>query len=1304
MASNTMNFGPEWMRRFPARTSQSQPDLLARAPSPPPATPPLQDWGQPAPSAPQTAMPAFSYSSIAASNVRSHNGAPGSDTSASDTAVGGNSNSNGASFASDSLNPFKYSKELMLALYRPTGLPIEFERHEYMTSEESLAPMSTLPFSDHEIKLLSGNVNSEVARRTAQPGDNPLERPQGQRRESFSNSGDNSGRYDRSLDRSSSYSRNYDSKGHTTGIRPRTLNSDSRSHSFRRTEQVVVVEREREPEEDGLWNSPVGNAVGSFDANGVFRVTGVEGEELQPLAELEESPAAPSDGEAAGASPIEDDDFSGARTAIHHPIQAKEASFSDQGSEKPDVVLPVQSQQTAEFTGPIDHHGFSTTLLPDESAESFATRDLDEFPSFGAKQTLNAQLPPAPVSEPAFQALPAEMSKWLYRDPSGSIQGPFLSDDMHEWYKGGFFTSDLLVKREQDSTFEPLGSLIRRVGSDDQPFLTAGVIRPEPPQPPVQLNRPSIPSLAQNRQPISQLPQSPGWMGMSAPSTPSTATFGADRLMLQQQQVQQQHSSGDLFSSTNGLGQQRPVFGGAQDQSVLSGLDSRWSSAQFSRPQLAESIAGWGGDAFSRSPVASMAAAHTPLGSAHYMEQQQRLHNQELERQQYMQLLQRQAQMQTIMHQQQFMAARQQFGTDPQALAALLAQQQAQQRQLQMRYQQLQFTGFHAQGPSTPGGTPVPWGGMGQPSSPWTTSIIPSNADNYFDINKGEGNQTPHSMRQQPTAMQPHQLHQQQQQHQQQHQQQQQSFQPFQQDHAQFHLGRPSEPSMHASQTSQPLAQDPQQLRHQQQNQQYQHQAVHDHAVNDVVGGMDSLQMFEHADAKEDAGQAEQKEQTMPFVEHVQKVEEVKRPLEHVKAIQEDVKVEEQSEELGEKQDSVHEQVEHVECSQQDVKEESVQENESTAGPLDSEEEKEQKKDGEFEGQETAEDTISETTSSTAAEFPAASIKASPAPWAKPANVDDETMEKKGPSLREIQELEFKKAEAAKVERQAQLAAAAALSGNGVYDFTKGMSGAPAWSSSAPATPKKKTLKEIQEEEEATMKKARAPAKQAQTTGLTAIVTSNTGSVGKRYADTIGPKPTTVASSGPWNMSPISASRPASMTRSSAVFASNPSIHSPTTPHSKGSDNSWIEVGAKRESHPAPTTVSPAVNRTAVVTPAQKTVHLNEPRPPSEEFLRWCRQALKGLQGAVLEDLIQMLLSFPLNPDPSTVEIIQDSVYATSQSLNGRQFADEFIKRRKADAFPNGTPASMVSGQTPSAAPDSSFKVVSKKGKKKGTA
>ena len=45
-----------------------------------------------------------------------------------------------------------------------------------------------------------------------------------------------------------------------------------------------------------------------------------------------------------------------------------------------------------------------------------------------------------------------------------------------------------------------------------------------------------------------------------------------------------------------------------------------------------------------------------------------------------------------------------------------------------------------------------------------------------------------------------------------------------------------------------------------------------------------------------------------------------------------------------------------------------------------------------------------------------------------------------------------------------------------------------------------------------------------------------------------------------------------------------------------------------------------------------------------------------------------MLLTFPLDPDSSTMEIISDLIYANSTTLNGRRFAAEFVNKRKADA------------------------------------
>jgi PERQ amino acid-rich with GYF domain-containing protein len=54
-----------------------------------------------------------------------------------------------------------------------------------------------------------------------------------------------------------------------------------------------------------------------------------------------------------------------------------------------------------------------------------------------------------------------------------------------------------------------------------------------------------------------------------------------------------------------------------------------------------------------------------------------------------------------------------------------------------------------------------------------------------------------------------------------------------------------------------------------------------------------------------------------------------------------------------------------------------------------------------------------------------------------------------------------------------------------------------------------------------------------------------------------------------------------------------------------------------------------------------------------------------------------MLLTFPLDPDPSTVEIISDLIYANSTTLDGRRFAAEFVSKRKADSKGSGSSASV---------------------------
>ncbi|KAK3844160.1 MAG: hypothetical protein J3R72DRAFT_473419 [Linnemannia gamsii] len=1160
MTSNTMNFGPEWMRRFPAKTTSasahsSQHDLLPRAPSP------LQDWGQLAGQSTGSVMtpgaisggghpngPAFSYSSVAATNARSLNG-PSSALPA-----GSYEAPHSEGIASDTLNPFKYSKDLMLSLFKPVGFPIEFERHEYATSEDALLPMSSQPFSDQEIKILSGSVNSEVARRVVQPGEGGQERSQGQRRESLSNNEhskdrDHTGRHDRS-DRSIQ-SRGHDPKHQGSNARPRHLNAEDRSQSFKRTEQGS------RDQEDGLWNSPVRNTLGSFDSNGVFRVVHERDDSLEPA----------TDSKGSSLEPEETTQPSSA--SFQAPIAAEPVSQSDSSLE------PNHPGSHSLLNGSSNNDAYSFT--GNSMSGSLDIKPVREESSFAPFGTAHA---PGFNSGPAYDSAPAELSKWLYRDPTGSIQGPFASEEMHEWYKGGFFTMELLVKREQDTNFEPLGALIRKIGSDEKPFLLADLHAATP------LARPNI-SLPQNRQGggLGHFNTS-SWGGISAPSTPGTPSFGVDRMFLQQQQ--QQYPSGDLFGGGGNPPQHQQQQQPAQDS--FSGLDQKWNSGLFNPSQGLDSnlagTGGWSGDAFSRSSMASLGGPQTPLGG-NFMSQQGRLLNQQLERQQYMQLLQRQIQMQLILHQQQFMAAQQQFGNDPHALSSLVAQQQAQQRQLQMRLQQHQDTQEH-------------------------------------------------------------------------------------------HASKPAE--------------------------------VED-SVQAVAQDLEKLEFTEtHHQLEEQTHQA-------PVTSFVEPTQEVVReepiPIERHEPVVEDVK-EEKIEPVVE---------EKVKVEEHQAWEEPKQE---TPEPETEEQENEFDQDQDDSKSAITEDASEDVASDGWGAAPeqqlqqSRPIKAVPAPWAKPSWTD-ESSEKKAPTLREIQEMEAKRAEEVRAaERQAQVAAAT----SGILDFGKGLGGTP-WQT-ASAT-KKKTLREIQEEEEAALKRARSAQAAAQpavaqpaavaptsSTGLAGIVAAGTGSVGKRYADTIGPKPVAVsANAGPWGTpSSVIAAKPLSMSRTTSAYASATSLNSSTasSPAVRAVDtNSWIEVDNKRGNKPSIETPAPApapVVRAPVVSSHNR--NSDEPRPASEEFLRWCRQALKGLQNVVLEDFIQMLLSFPLNPDSLTVEIIQDSIYANSQSLNGRQFADEFIKRRKADAYPNGAPFSASAGNNNASnnsgstgGHDGSFKVVSKKGKKK---
>lgn len=161
---------------------------------------------------------------------------------------------------------------------------------------------------------------------------------------------------------------------------------------------------------------------------------------------------------------------------------------------------------------------------------------------------------------------------------------------------------------------------------------------------------------------------------------------------------------------------------------------------------------------------------------------------------------------------------------------------------------------------------------------------------------------------------------------------------------------------------------------------------------------------------------------------------------------------------------------------------------------------------------------------------------------------------------------------------------------------------------------------------------------------------------------TVGtPKPSTPSATA------SSAVRPSAMNGSSAPAAAPRPVAQ--------SSYSMASKLASQAAKPATPVASPAPVRASVAasaTPAAAAMSAasskeDEPAfPASNDLLKWCKDALKGLEIPV-DDFIQMLLSFPVPLDKSTRELISDSVYASSRTLDGRYFTDAFADKRLAD-------------------------------------
>lgn len=85
-----------------------------------------------------------------------------------------------------------------------------------------------------------------------------------------------------------------------------------------------------------------------------------------------------------------------------------------------------------------------------------------------------------PAAQQRQMVMPDRM-RWIYRDPQGNTQGPWSGLEMHDWFKAGFFTAELQVKKLEDTEYEPLAQLVRRIGNSREPFLVPQIGVPHGP-------------------------------------------------------------------------------------------------------------------------------------------------------------------------------------------------------------------------------------------------------------------------------------------------------------------------------------------------------------------------------------------------------------------------------------------------------------------------------------------------------------------------------------------------------------------------------------------------------------------------------------------------------------------------------------------------------------------------------------------------------------------------------------------------------------------------------------------------------
>lgn len=496
MTTTAMHFGPEWMRpKHPLR------------PQNPPSPPPNSH----APSG------ASSYSALLAPSP------------------------NNTQEPSDPANPFLYSKEDLLKIYKDGGgrggLGLEVERWEGVVREVGSEPISLKEWTEGQRKLFAGSINSEVRRRQSSDYLSPLGMQSGERQK-LSHTG--SGGATPLRERFGGMMRKRDSTDQPAQTTPRKLSLSSPQGPL------------GSPRDSGLPSPRTrGPLAPGFD--GILN----SGETWVSRRRASESGTRLSSGIGPRA---DDDDELQSTSRLRIDEQEEEQHRQPESNDAPDPHDETVSSQNSGVP-PMNFQGPEQSVVDNTVSPSINGTERPASPTFHSPthpvptesvpaQPLTNSTPVTPASQPVTNPATVE---WSYLDPQGQVQGPFHAELMQKWYEEGYFAIDLLMRRSNlDEVWTPVGELAQRAGGEkifffnfDTPAAPPGLSRHrEPSRDPVQPREPNgynapyqpvptqsvhpstLDSYFASSSPASNSPSSSFGAGQFGNNSPDPAAFG----------------------------------------------------------------------------------------------------------------------------------------------------------------------------------------------------------------------------------------------------------------------------------------------------------------------------------------------------------------------------------------------------------------------------------------------------------------------------------------------------------------------------------------------------------------------------------------------------------------------------------------------------------------------------------------------------------------------------------------------------------------------------------------------------------